>query len=62
METFVSFVVGLVIGAYIMGFLLGDEMRIGINAVPMIANCEKELPRNEHCTIIAVPKSSLEDD
>ena len=60
MDVVVSFVLGFFLSFLIGAILMGDECLIGTKAEPLIVECEKELPRNEYCTIIAVPKNSLE--
>jgi hypothetical protein len=48
-------IIGILMGAAI--FLpVGISLGLSDAHHPMIKNCEAELPRNEHCILIAVPE------
>ena len=50
---------GLLIFAVVIGFVLGAVIMINVHKSEyraMIAECEKEMPRNEHCELVALPK------
>lgn len=49
-----AFVFVMVIVAVIMGFVIGNDYGRREDKIS-ITECEKELPRNVHCKIIAVP-------
>jgi hypothetical protein len=53
---------GIVFGAFITAMVIGAYQDLNENSDRNIIrkavhNCEKSLPRNEHCYIIAVPPS-----
>lgn len=54
----------VLIGCLLSGFIsasavkAGEPYKLGKTAVPLIKECEAELPRNEQCTLIAVRKET----
>jgi len=39
----------------------GQEVELGAISKEKIEECQRELPRTEHCTIIAVPEKDVEE-
>jgi hypothetical protein len=56
MPVIISFLTGIVIGVITTGLYTGIAYDPTLNLVKKaVADCEKSLPRDQHCYIIAVP-------
>ena len=52
-------VTGALIGLAIVGYLVKDTMEAGRATRKAVALCETNLPRNENCLVLAVPRSFM---
>jgi hypothetical protein len=55
----VTIVIVSIFTGIVIGFKIGVDGYGNISA--MVQECQKDLPRNEYCAIIAVPEQDLED-
>lgn len=39
----------------IVGFLIGVTVNAAVMQVPLIVECQKNLPRTQHCKLAAIP-------
>lgn len=51
----VCFLVGMIVGAFLLTVALYDSSGLGKNASDVIKECEAKLPRNEYCELKAEP-------
>ncbi len=42
--------------------MVEDEYNVGYDSIQMIEECQKTLPRNVECVIVAVPENETEDN
>lgn len=49
------------LGGFFMYYHERENLAEGRNAVEIIAQCEAELPRNQHCELVAVPVTEVSD-
>jgi len=57
-----GFLSGLLVSAVFVLFLSITPINIFTQVTELIENCEKSLPRNQHCIIIAVKDETISDD
>ena len=57
-DGFFGFIFGIVVGIALVGVIQAVNPSASVNIVAKVMNeCEKSLPRDQKCTIIAVPPS-----
>ena len=57
-DGYFGFIFGIVIGIALVGVIQAVNPSASVNIVAKVMNeCEKSLPRDQKCTIIAVPPS-----
>ena len=55
MDKIASFVVGFLLSVFIVISAVKGELREGLEAARLIEECQKTLPRNQYCRIVAEP-------
>jgi len=61
MGWFVSFLAGCILTILVIDDIMNEACVKGLEAQNIIEECEKSLPRNEYCKIVAVPKTEEEE-
>ena len=54
MSETICFVIGYILGAVFVAFLVSDEVKEAKEVYQLLAECEVSLPRDQHCKLVAV--------